>query len=431
MAVSFSQIRQAISAYMNPLDAQGRETYRYWVRDVYPGGYAIVEDEQAKGNTVGRYLRVEYSVNDKDQVIIGATTKVKVEYVAVTESLRLSEAEAVGDTGLVWRVTLIRPGWSSNGFYYSPEVLGAAAALYEGVKAYANHPTETEMKDRPERSIQDVVGWYEGVRQESDGRLTGELHLLERAVWLGQDLKQKPDIYGLSHDVRGKTKIGEAAGRTGRVVEAIAQVKSTDVVTEAAAGGAVDQLIASNRPDSDPDSETRREAPDAMELKDLTLEALRAARPDLVQKLEEAARTAAKTEADQTITQLRESMQRSEQRSTAAETAVARITAKALVVERLAESNLPVPARVRVRTLIEAAALPMKDGGLDTETMGTKITEAIKAEQDYLTSVGGTGVHGAGAASANAETAMTEALKRADEALDAAFGVKVEKEGDK
>jgi hypothetical protein len=311
-------------------------------------------------------------------------------------------------------VSLIRPGWSANGYFYSADVLGAAAPLYEGVKAYRNHPSLTEMKDRPERDITDVVGWYEGVRQESDGRLTAELHLLERATWLGTDLKQKPDIYGLSHDVRGKTRIGEADGRSGRVVEAIARVQSVDVVTEAAAGGCVDQLIASTRP-SPPKED------DPMDLKTLTLEALKESRPDLTKAIEDAARQAARSEAEQPLNQLRESVSAVSTENKALRESVARFQAEAVIAKKVGASNLPDAAKARVQALVESA-IPLTDGALDKAALETKLQESIQSEQDYLTKIGGTGVKGAGS-SDTSTTTLEESLKAVDEAFDRAFGI--------
>jgi hypothetical protein len=430
-AVSYGQIRDAIRAYLNPPNPVTNEnTYRYWVRDVYVEGYAIAEDEMAKPNEVGRYIKVEYSVNDKGEVVVGAMTKVKVEYVPVTEALRLLEAKAKDPEGKVFDVSLIKKGWSKNApphdAYYSEPVLAAAAPLYEGAKAYADHPTETEMKDRPERSIRDLVGWYENVRVES-GKLRAEFHLLESArPWLAPILIEKPDLVGLSHNAMGKTKLSEAEGRTGRVVEAIAKVNSVDVVTTPAAGGSVDKLIASARPDTI-NPTAPEEGTETMELKDLTLEALRQQRPDLVQRLEEAARQAAKTEADTAAQSLRESVQRSDARAANAEAAVAKITAKATLVERLSESNLPAPAKMRVKALLEAAQTPMKDGALDDEAWSTRIKEAVQAEQDYLTKLGEGAVKGAGAT--DTTSTLAEAVKNADAALDKAFGVVPAKEG--
>jgi hypothetical protein len=429
-AVSYGQIRDAIRAYLNPPNPVTNEnTYRYWVRDVYVEGYAIAEDEMAKPNEVGRYIKVEYSVNDKGEVVVGAMTKVKVEYVAVTESFRLLEAKAKDAEGKVFDVTLIRKGWSKNAppfdAYYSEAVLAAAAPLYEGVKAYADHPTETEMKDRPERSIRDIVGWYENVRVEN-GALRGELHLLESAQpWLSPLLKEKPDLVGLSHNAMGKTKLAEAEGRTGRVVEAIAKVNSVDVVTTPAAGGSIDKLIASTRQQN---PEAPEEGNDTMELKDLTLEALRQQRSDLVTKIEEAARQAAKTEADQSITTLRESVNTVTRENQTLRESVAGLKAETIITKKVSGSNLPDAAKARVQKLVEASALPMKDGALDVASLETRITEAIKAEQDYLTAIGSGAVKGSGAT--DGTTSIAEAVKSVDAALDAALGIAApDKEG--
>lgn len=425
MAVSYSQIREAIRAHLNPNDLQGRSTWRYYVMDVYPG-YAIVED-----SLESCYYRVDYTVDDKDKVTVGARTKVKVEYVPVAESLRLTEAVSKDEGGKVWDVTIIRKGWSKNpppnDAYYGEDVLAAAAPLYEGARAYADHPTKREMQERPERSIRDLVGWYENVRVE-DGRLKAELHLFETAVsWLSPILREKPDMVGLSHHALGRAKLGEAEGRTGRIVEAIAKVVSVDVVTEGAAGGSFDRQLESHRSGID-GTENREEAPDTMEWNTVTLESLRQARPDLVQQIESAARQTARTEVEQSITNLRESVTTVSTENRTLRESVAKFQAEAAITKKLAGSNLPEPARARVQALVEAA-IPMKDGALDTAALDAKLTEAITSEQDYLTKVGGSPVKGAGDNTTN--TTLEEAMKNVEASLDRAFGVKSEEGGTK
>lgn len=170
-----------------------------------------------------------------DRLFFGPSENLLEAVAAPADALRESTATAVGAT---YRVTLIRPGWSANGRYYPREVLSRARSLFERVKAFADHPTRQELSDRPERSVRDLVGWYDDVRQEADGRLTARLHLLETATWLRPLLDRR--LVGLSVHALGRTRFGEAEGRRGVIVESITRVVSVDVVTESAAGGEIE-----------------------------------------------------------------------------------------------------------------------------------------------------------------------------------------------
>ena len=75
------------------------------------------------------------------------------------ERLDLRESE-LDETEYVARgVTLIRPGFSTNkdkagrARYYPRDVLKQAAAHFEGVRAYRNHPRKSDEKDLPERDV--------------------------------------------------------------------------------------------------------------------------------------------------------------------------------------------------------------------------------------------------------------------------------------
>lgn len=193
------------------------------------------------------------------------------------ELMDLAEATVADDHRSV-RVTLIKPGWSANSRYYSKKLLGESAAKFEGTKAYYDHPSKDELKARPERSVRDVAGWYQDVRQESDGRLTASLNVIDdKAMSLIETAVTKnPGLIGLSINALGRTVMGEADGKKGIIVEAIEKANSTDIVTTPAAGGRFDTLMASN---SDEFTSDLLKAMPIDELK----ETLRAARPDLVE----------------------------------------------------------------------------------------------------------------------------------------------------
>lgn len=193
------------------------------------------------------------------------------------ELVDLTEAALVEGEERSVRTTLIRPGWSANGRYYSKTVLGESAKLFEGGKAYADHPSKSELKDKPERSVRDIVGWYDGVKQEADGRLTASLHVVDDKMWpiVEAAVTKNPQLAGVSINALGETRMGEVEGRKGVIVEAIVKHNSTDIVTTPAAGGKFDSLLA-----SDGDSWTR-DLIEAMSLVELQ-ETLREVRPDLV-----------------------------------------------------------------------------------------------------------------------------------------------------
>lgn len=262
------------------------------------------------------------------------------------ELVDLMEAE-IADNGTSARVTLIRPGWSANSRYYSKKVLEAAIPLFEGGQAYADHPGKSESKDRPERSIRDLVGWYEGVKQESDGRLTANLKIVQD--WLRPVIvaaaTQNKSLAGLSINALGRTRMGNADGKNGVIVEAIEKHNSTDIVTQPAAGGRFESLLA-----SDSDGFTR-DLLAAMPLDELT-ETLREARPDLVKawhKEWKSARDtesvkAARAEADSLKSKIAESDEKNRANAEAlveAQREIAALKRAAQVDRILAESKLP------------------------------------------------------------------------------------------
>lgn len=142
--------------------------------------------------------------------------------------------ESGGDT---FRARLISPGWGSSG-YYSPDVLKAAAGLYRaGLKMFANHPTATERKELPERDVSKIAGYLvtDGVYESHPHPgIYASVKILPKY----QDLvRHGKNVIGLSHFADGTTRIGEAEGKRGTIIEQINQVHSVDIVTTPGRGG--------------------------------------------------------------------------------------------------------------------------------------------------------------------------------------------------
>jgi len=154
-------------------------------------------------------------------------------------------------------VRLIRPGWSKNNFYYREGVLAQIPELMEGQRAYIDHETKSEIKERGSRTIDDMAGWYEGVYQESDGSIHAVLNMVEtprteHAIKLAQ---ANPNLVQLSINAKGKAVRGVVDNRKGMIAESFDKFYSTDLVCEAAAGGEITRMVASVTMDMEEDEE--------------------------------------------------------------------------------------------------------------------------------------------------------------------------------
>lgn len=165
------------------------------------------------------------------------------------ESIRtLAEATTGDDAGLL-EVEFITPGWGSSG-YYSPEVVEAAAPLFApGTHMYFDHPSATESSDRPERSVRDLAAVIEegGAVNPTTGGVRGKVRPLKAYQDLLTDEAFAKNV-GLS--IRGSATditVGEAEGRTGPIIEGLADLSSVDFVTRAGRGGRVLAVLESAR----------------------------------------------------------------------------------------------------------------------------------------------------------------------------------------
>lgn len=200
-------------------------------------------------------------------------------------SVKLSEG-AKSDNGIgptKFKTILIQEGMGNLGdlFYYTKECLESAVSIFEGKKIYADHPAANEEQTRPERSVRDILGYFENVHvvEAPDGRVLLEADvklmdgqnfswardLMRHSVDYAKKFPDK-DFVGLSINASGdadeknldeflkETKIPDSAllkvqqakeqgAETIRVVNRIVDAISCDLVTEAGAGGKILSLI--------------------------------------------------------------------------------------------------------------------------------------------------------------------------------------------
>jgi hypothetical protein len=178
----------------------------------------------------------------------------------------LVEGEAGEKTGSVWEITLIGATSpdkvvelggrefveSQNGRLYSVEALRESTPDWNGVKVYDNHLTDQEFEDRQGmRSVaKEWVGSIVKPRwDEAKKQLRGVLKVVDET--LAKKLKSAHEggvlsTIGLSIDTYPESRGIFVEGEPVVVIEGFKKIMSVDVVTEPAAGGSFNRLMASH-----------------------------------------------------------------------------------------------------------------------------------------------------------------------------------------
>lgn len=255
-----------------------------------------------------------------------------------------SEASSLGDGK--YRIRIIVPGQGSSGIYTAENLAESAPLFKAGTEMFIDHPTETEEWERPERSIRDYAGVFlEDATVGEDGALYTVCKVFSGVNEL---IKDKWEHIGVSINAWCADPISENG-----IVPPIAGVRSVDFVTTAGAGGAITDLLESNRNDNyvkeagmDKDIESKFD-----ELKASLIEALSS-------KLEAAVATIQEAKAEEPT-----------------EEASVDVDSVLEAGRKIAESGLPEAAIVRVREAVKAGA--DVDSALDSERAYLK--EAVAA----------------------------------------------------
>lgn len=160
-------------------------------------------------------------------------------------SLNESIAFSATGTGKKWQIKVIESGWGSSG-YYPAEMLAeyGPKTFKKGTKVFMNHPSIHEENDRPERDVNQLAG-----KLVSDARFdgTGLIAEVEFYSHFAPIIKEMAGDVGLSIRAMGESRVGEAEGRQGPIIEALVAdpLTSVDVVTVAGAGGKFLSLLES------------------------------------------------------------------------------------------------------------------------------------------------------------------------------------------
>jgi hypothetical protein len=151
------------------------------------------------------------------------------------------EASSLGDGK--YRIRIIVPGQGSSGIYTAENLAESAPLFKAGTEMFIDHPTETEEWERPERSIRDYAGVFlEDATVGEDGALYTVCKVFSGVNEL---IKDKWEHIGVSINAWCADPISEDG-----IVPPIAGVRSVDFVTTPGAGGAIIDLLESNRNDN-------------------------------------------------------------------------------------------------------------------------------------------------------------------------------------
>ena len=370
-----------------------------------PGGYkgqkvAILEEAIPE---VKRKIREAYRALDVQSNDIPKWVKSEESRELLLNYMPLTEAKF--DKGRA-TVIVIKPGFNaSEDRYYPAEMLKRDYGIFEGMKMYADHPTEEEDAARPERSIKDWVATLSSVVVDEAGIVTGVAEIVE--PWLMTklaSLREKGMLseMGISINAVGVASKETIDGKPTLVIEKLTAARSVDFVTEPGAGGVV----------------TLYEADRGHDIDLIDVATLKENRPDLVKTIE--------TEYRAIMSKEVKSIMESEARITELEGQNATLTTENTELRTAAQeadkAKAIADAQAIIKEAVEKAELPpvakakLLERYKDSDT-SEGITEAIQAEVDYIASITESGkVRGLGPSQENkvdGAKALKESIQRA------------------
>jgi len=165
----------------------------------------------------------------------------KLHITSPSRFIRLAESENDSEESKKGVYAIIKAGWSSNGFYYSEDVLPQLVPFIEGKPMlFADHIEPKIKKDKMfGNELSKAVAIAEKVWfNEESKEVQVVLNPLQNGNhWIYEASQKYPEHIGLSIDAYGKVKVGEAEGKKGKLVESFTGYDETDFVYRPAAGG--------------------------------------------------------------------------------------------------------------------------------------------------------------------------------------------------
>ena len=348
-----------------------------------PGGLSGVQAEIPKESlpAVKRRLRMAYSlleIADKD---IPKWVKEVEMRTLIVDFIPLTEAQVTSKG--VGELVVIAPGFNaSKKRYYPKETLARDFSVFEGLKMFADHPTEDEDRNRPERSIRDWVATLENVRvRPADGSVVGDYTVVE--PWFENKLatlrdKGQLSQIGVSINAVGSASKAKIDGVDTNYIERLIKARSVDFVTEPGAGGRIEIFESANGHELDVDL--------------IDESVLKERRPDIVKLIEDGIRNEFTKEARNKM----ESEKQVKELEGQVETLTTENAGLKVIIAEASKATAKAGAQAKIKEAVDKAELPaiakakVLEGFKDAET-DEGITAALEAERKYLTELAGDG----------------------------------------
>lgn len=358
--------------------------------ELYQRNYTIANGAVTLGEPVKVIAVTQYVAADTAGITTPATVTQVSQPAAEADQVLTSDLvplveKAVKADGTA-EIRIIAPGQGSSGFYPADVLMRDGPKVFtEGTQIYLDHPSVSDERERPERSVKDLAGALTGPAVWREDGLYAPVKFIDSVA---PHIGAIAPISGMSIRASGKAGTRDIGGKKVRTIESIDVAHSVDVVTRAGAGGKVMDLIESARNGQPIDLE----GDDAVSK----------------EELEEARQKIADLEAWKAVQEQR-----------VAEASLIR-EADTVVNAALAETSLPDVTRTRLRAQLTVNP-PVKEDALDVDALKTKVAEAATAEAAYIASfTGGNLVRGMGGTEPPA-TPTVPTLEESDKRIAAAL----------
>lgn len=272
--------------------------------------------------------------------------------------VKLLEADADEETGAgKYSICIIQPGPGSSGIYLAENLAVSAPLFAAGTQMYMDHPA---YDDRPERSVKDLAGKFlEDATIGDDGALYTSIEVYPS---YNQVIREKWDDIGVSINAWSYEPVSPEG-----IVPPFDGVTSVDFVTKAGAGGALIEVLESQR--EDPADNEHKEETRMAELEESATKIAESV-DRLLALMTTQAEEAAKAKKDE------EDMAKEDEKKKQKESAS---IAESLEAARAIEAaKLPDASVARVTTMIESG-VDYKQAIADEQDYVKQITEAVKA----------------------------------------------------
>ncbi len=234
-------------------DANTQSKYHYcFSTDFWTVSRALLLQVKADATTAG-----EKEIADKAEELIGLIDQKQMSVMFGVADVAISDAKQTDKKGWKWDVTIIRAGKTqTNPAVYVPvAALSASLDVFEGSKVYANAEADANghKKDRNKKVSKDIVAILSKPYVQGE-ELKATMTILPSGKWLRDNLFAMHEenlpfdsVYQLSIDssIDAKRSFVAAINETLPVVNRIVKA-DVDIVGEAAAGGRINRLAASN-----------------------------------------------------------------------------------------------------------------------------------------------------------------------------------------